>query len=853
MGALPFHLPGPSLAATLLLALAASPATYSGEAGSLALVPKLALPQLDEAALLAEDEAAPPGTPTRVAAAIDVSHGLDDGAWDTLDDGTRLWRLRVESPGATDLALGFRGVALPAGSTLVLADESGTHAVTLGPRDVHEAELWTPVVPGDRALLELRVPPATREPLALELVRVQHGYRDLFDLRARPKSGTCNVDVACSTADPWRDLVRSVAMYTVQLGAGTASCTGTLVMDEPGDFTPYVLTANHCGVTTANDQTVVVYWNYETTGCGGARNGSLADSQTGAILRASHPGPDFALLELSQPPDPAFGVHHAGWDRSGLSVLGAVSLHHPSGDEKAISLDQDLLTTTDNCIDTGYRSTHWRVGDWETGTTEQGSSGGPLFDDGRRQVVGVLSGGTAACDNLSGSDCFGKLSVAWVAGSTASGRLRDWLDPAGTNATSVAGSDPPVRVELVSLGGTDACATGGAGGDGAWDPGETVTVPVTIRASGALTSVSGTLQSLVAGVTVEDGTATWPNLAAGADTVTRSPHFRVRLDRSLACGASLPLRVTVQASGLDPQVFDVAARVGRAAVSDAPRSIPDGGSVSSLLVVPAGAALSDLDVDVTIDHTYVGDLRITLQSPQGTTLTLLDRPGVPASNFGCGDDDLHVVFDDEAATSASSLEARCAGASPWFDGRARPAQALSAFDGQSPVGTWTLRVSDAATPDAGSVTAWSLAPAPAFSATCTTCPVPCGDPNDFDADGVGDSCDLCRLYADPAQSDADGDGVGDACEFEWGDLAPVGAPDGRVTVGDVVKALRFTVGLDATSADDLKRGNVAPASIAPGPPEIATPTLAAPRVLDVTDVVLLQRAAVGLTAFAAPR
>ena len=47
-------------------------------------------------------------------------------------------------------------------------------------------------------------------------------------------------------------------------------------------------------------------------------------------------------------------------------------------------------------------------------------------------------------------------------------------------------------------------ATGDA--DGAWDPGETVTIPITLRASATLSNAGGTLACTTPGVTILDGT-----------------------------------------------------------------------------------------------------------------------------------------------------------------------------------------------------------------------------------------------------------------------------------------------------------------------------------------------------------
>lgn len=128
-------------------------------------------------------------------------------------------------------------------------------------------------------------------------------------------------------------------------------------------------------------------------------------------------------------------------------------------------------------------------------------------------------------------------------------------------------------------------------------------------------------------------------------------------------------------------------------------------------------------------------------------------------------------------------------------------------------------------------------------------PTPCPPAGDTDGDTIPDATDNCDLFANPTQADSDGDGKGDACEFEWGDIAPPTGPDGFVNVQDVVRALRFSVLLEAPTAEELKRGNVAPATEAGG---IATPTLAPPQVVNVQDVVLLLRASVTLSQFPEP-
>ncbi len=381
--------------------------------------------------------------PLKFAEPYDVQLKTDTfGTWEKLPDGRRLWRLVVEAPGATDLNFGFAKYWMPPGGQLYILS-ADTHYFQGPYTDAHNKEhgqLWTPVVPGSRAVLECTIPPDAPEP-DLELVHIGRGFLDYFSTvknGATPKQGSCNNDVVCAVGDPWRDEIRSVARYTI---SGSGLCTGTLIMDAQGSFRNFFLSAYHCGVSSANAATLVIYWNYESANCGDLSGGSLADNQSGASFRASRQDVDMLLVELDDDPDPDFGVHYAGWDRSGIAPTGSVGIHHPNGDEKAISFNTNILTTMDNCITAGV-DTHWRVDDWEDGTTEPGSSGSGIWDPVAHRVVGFLSGGAATCPDNNGYDCYGKLSVAWD-GPSASTRLKDWLDPQDTGTNAVDGFDPP--------------------------------------------------------------------------------------------------------------------------------------------------------------------------------------------------------------------------------------------------------------------------------------------------------------------------------------------------------------------------------------------------------------------------
>jgi subtilisin-like proprotein convertase family protein len=119
-------------------------------------------------------------------------------------------------------------------------------------------------------------------------------------------------------------------------------------------------------------------------------------------------------------------------------------------------------------------------------------------------------------------------------------------------------------------------------------------------------------------------------------------------------------------------------------------------TINSTLSIPDDVSITDVNVILNISHTWVNDLVITLISPTGTQVQLVNRP--------CG----NVALNNAIATFDDSGIALVCGNNPAISGTVIPTQALSALNGQSSVGTWTLRVLDAAAQDGGAINSWSL-------------------------------------------------------------------------------------------------------------------------------------------------
>lgn len=131
--------------------------------------------------------------------------------------------------------------------------------------------------------------------------------------------------------------------------------------------------------------------------------------------------------------------------------------------------------------------------------------------------------------------------------------------------------------------------------------------------------------------------------------------------------------------------------------------------VVSTLTVPVGScvdgSITDVDVSLDINHTWVGDLDAKLVSPGGvSTNILLDRPGVPTSTFGCSGNNIQSTFDDASGTPAETM---CNGG-PAISGTVSPFTVLSVFNGGNADGIWTLTITDNVGGDVGELNDWSL-------------------------------------------------------------------------------------------------------------------------------------------------
>lgn len=134
------------------------------------------------------------------------------------------------------------------------------------------------------------------------------------------------------------------------------------------------------------------------------------------------------------------------------------------------------------------------------------------------------------------------------------------------------------------------------------------------------------------------------------------------------------------------------------AAFDLPQVISSVGepSVISTISFFEDLQISDLNVNLNIDHNFLEDLIITLTSPSKTTVTLVAN--------ACGDfKNINATFDDDA-------DAFICGAisDVGIAGTVKPSGSLDSFKGQSILGEWVLEIRDIANEDGGSLNAFSL-------------------------------------------------------------------------------------------------------------------------------------------------
>jgi Subtilase family/Proprotein convertase P-domain len=333
--------------------------------------------------------------------------------------------------------------------------------------------------------------------------------------------------------------------------------------------------------------------------------------------------------------------------------------------------------------------------------------------------------------------------------------------------------------------------TGNGNANGRIDPGESdIRLSVQVRNNGNIpaTGVTGTLTTTTPTVSLTNNASAYPDLPPGGGTAVNSTPYVLNVSPNHTCGDPIALTLNIN-SGQGSASYGFSLSTGLAGgggpftesytgpvvpIPDAPNTT---GATAVLNVSGYSGTIGDLNfrfdgatcsnaagaTGVGLNHTWVGDLIITLTSPQGTSVTIMNHPGGTNNQ---GNNFCQTVLDDGASATIHSITS--AGA-PW-SGSFQPDSPLSVFNGQSPNGAWQLHAVDSFQGETGSIRRFSLILNTIGIPACDPPRQTCGSA-DFDCDGdVGTDADIQSFFAcigghcpaPPCTSSADFNGDGDA-------------------------------------------------------------------------------------------
>ncbi len=134
--------------------------------------------------------------------------------------------------------------------------------------------------------------------------------------------------------------------------------------------------------------------------------------------------------------------------------------------------------------------------------------------------------------------------------------------------------------------------------------------------------------------------------------------------------------------GIDQDCSGSDAGSTQTSTNNTTNTISDNSTVNSITSISSCPTIYDIEVDVNITHTYIGDLTVTLTGPSGDSATLHNRTGSGTNNLI-----------GTYAISGGTLTA---------------SQSLTRFLNVNGNGQWRLTVRDNASADTGRLNSWTV-------------------------------------------------------------------------------------------------------------------------------------------------
>ena len=325
--------------------------------------------------------------------------------WET--ENGQVYETTFEAPGADGLMVYFSAFSLPVGAMVFVYNKMAVLGAFTHSNNKGFGSLTIQEIPGNNVTVQLFVPFDKISQVKLKVGNIGYGfksglndiYHDGFGM-----SLPCNLDINSDYGMFHQKEKRSVVAVTHLEYQFYVRYSAVLINNFNNDGTPYFLTARHCfeKAFTGGEfhpeyaETAVAHFGYESPVSG--QNGDWTKTISGAELLcyADSSDYDLVLMKFSEVPPLSYDSFYAGvkaitpevedqqyneWNVVGNETFTAI--HHPGGDVKKITWYERVINIKENSI--SLRD--------NTGLTEGGSSGCPLFDK-EHFVVGVLSGGS---------------------------------------------------------------------------------------------------------------------------------------------------------------------------------------------------------------------------------------------------------------------------------------------------------------------------------------------------------------------------------------------------------------------------------------------------------------------------
>ena len=158
-----------------------------------------------------------------------------------------------------------------------------------------------------------------------------------------------------------------------------------------------------------------------------------------------------------------------------------------------------------------------------------------------------------------------------------------------------------------------------------------------------------------------------------------------------------PINECGEGNFTNPSTFTTGINSCTTMTNNTPVSTAPGGTVVSTINVTDNTPITDINVILDMFHEDTSILSVVLISPSGTRVDLTETDCA-------GREDIDAVFDDSGSVLV------CSPTAPAISGVIKPESPLSALNGESPLGVWTLEVSDlqAIFVAFGGINSWSL-------------------------------------------------------------------------------------------------------------------------------------------------